>query len=260
VLDPGGPMSTRIFVSYRREDAEDIAGRIRDRLVQVFHKENVFFDIHIKGGDDFDREIDRHIDLSQVLVAIIGPKWLEIIKQRENNESKKKDWVRYEIAQALEKDVRVIPVRVLGAELPAEGDLPMELKRLCKKQAIEVISGEHFDSCCDRLIRQLEEGTPPKPPTPTQSRHWDQDKGRWQGLSAVVAALLILVMLWWWRDFRTPPSQTVEHSAISFTTTAGSPTIRAKCDSIRGESPFFPMKPQWRPTSILSDRPASAAS
>ncbi|MGF1570737.1 MAG: hypothetical protein ACFCVD_22125 [Nodosilinea sp.] len=37
----------KIFISYRRSDSEDIAGRIYDRLVADFDKTAIFFDVDI---------------------------------------------------------------------------------------------------------------------------------------------------------------------------------------------------------------------
>ena len=49
-----------IFVCYRREDSAPYAGRLHDRLVPAFGRENVFMDIDtLTPGVDFDEEIRR---------------------------------------------------------------------------------------------------------------------------------------------------------------------------------------------------------
>lgn len=67
-----------IFISYRRTDSIATAGRIRDRLVQEFGREQVFVDIEdIPYGSDFEGVLASKIDTCTVLLAIIGPNWLD---------------------------------------------------------------------------------------------------------------------------------------------------------------------------------------
>ena len=65
---------TRITISYRRDDSLDITGRIFDRLAGHFGREAVFRDIdNIPPCADFRRHIDRVLDESDIVVAIVGP-------------------------------------------------------------------------------------------------------------------------------------------------------------------------------------------
>jgi hypothetical protein len=43
------------------------------------------------------------------------------------------DWVRLEIETALGRGIPVIPVRIKGANLPTEGELPESIKRMFEK-------------------------------------------------------------------------------------------------------------------------------
>lgn len=48
-----------IFISYRREDSRHAAGRLVDRLAQVFPREQLFMDIDaIEPGLDFLKVVD----------------------------------------------------------------------------------------------------------------------------------------------------------------------------------------------------------
>ena len=38
-------MASKIFINYRRDDARDMAARVRDRLAGVFGGSNVFMDV-----------------------------------------------------------------------------------------------------------------------------------------------------------------------------------------------------------------------
>ena len=66
-----------IFVSYRRQDSDHLAGRLYDRLVDRFGEGQVFMDVDtIEPGLDFAEEITRAVAACQVFVAVIGPAWL----------------------------------------------------------------------------------------------------------------------------------------------------------------------------------------
>lgn len=129
-----------VFISYRREDSAAYAGRLFDILSAAFGADNTFMDVDdIKGGDDFTTVIERKLGASDALVAVIGQHWLSVTEtnggRRLDNPN---DFVRIEIAKALQRGIRVIPVLVGGATLPHPSDLPDNLKPLCERQAVEV--------------------------------------------------------------------------------------------------------------------------
>jgi hypothetical protein len=69
----------KIFISYRREDAADAAGRIRDWLVQTkgIAREDVFVDVEaILPGADFAHVIEHAIDQCKAVIVIISPSWI----------------------------------------------------------------------------------------------------------------------------------------------------------------------------------------
>jgi TIR domain-containing protein len=62
-----------IFISYRRDDTEDVTGRIYDRLVDVFSAQNVVKDTDsIPVGERFGDFILRKITEAEVVLVIIG--------------------------------------------------------------------------------------------------------------------------------------------------------------------------------------------
>ena len=64
---------SRLFISYRRDDNPDAAGRICDSLRERFGDEGVFFDIDtIPLGLDFRAFIDAKIGQCAVAVVVIG--------------------------------------------------------------------------------------------------------------------------------------------------------------------------------------------
>jgi TIR domain len=67
-----------IFISYRRSDSQHAAGRLADRLKDEFGADSVFMDVNtIDLGVPFPERIDRAVGKCDVLVALIGDKWLE---------------------------------------------------------------------------------------------------------------------------------------------------------------------------------------
>ena len=154
----------RIFISYRRDDSSGHAGRLYDRLSDHFGPDNVFMDVDtIKPGRDFVDAVRQAVGGCDGVVTIIGREWLGIsdatgARRLEDPE----DLVRLEIVTALEKNIRVVPVLVQGAEMPSATDLPDGLKELARRNAQE-ISDRRFHSDVERLIEALEAPMPQQP-------------------------------------------------------------------------------------------------
>ena len=129
-----------IFISYRRHDSEGEAGRLFDDLVGQFGEASVFMDVAaIDVGRDFRRAIDESIGTCGVLLAIIGPGWLEQRNEKgERRLDDPADFVRLETASALKRDIPVIPVLVRGAKMPRSEQLPDDLKDLAYRNCVEL--------------------------------------------------------------------------------------------------------------------------
>jgi hypothetical protein len=146
----------RITISYRRNDSFDITGRIYDRLAGHFGREAVFRDIEdIPPGADFRRHIDRVLDESDIVLAIVGPRWIGADDERRRLASPD-DPVRLEIENALRKNKPLIPVLVSRAVMPPPDALPDSLHDFAYRNAVQVDSGEDFDFHVRRLIRAVE--------------------------------------------------------------------------------------------------------
>lgn len=193
-----------IFISYRREDSAGHSGRLFDRLRERFGSDKVFMDVaDIEPGVDFVEAIDRAVGSCDVLLVIIGKKWLTCTdasgKRRLDDP---KDFIRLEAAAALRRDIRVIPVLIQDATMPTEKDLPEDLLKLARRQATE-ISDIHWDSDTEQLIEALEKVLPGEPkaasyeaeresPQPLPSpAHVRSNKLTWiiSSITAVVVAL-----------------------------------------------------------------------
>lgn len=145
------------FISYRREDSGGQAGRLYDRLRERFGQDRVFLDVvGIEAGVDFVESIDKAVGSCEVLLAVIGQEWLTCTdRQGRRRLDDPNDFIRAEIKAALDRDVRVVPVLVQCAEMPATDALPDDLKRLTRRQAVE-LRDSRWDADVEDLIEVLE--------------------------------------------------------------------------------------------------------
>lgn len=122
-----------VFISYRREDTRAEAGRLYDALRSRWGARYVRRDINdIPPGAEFSQAALDQIARSDVLVVLIGPRWLP------ERLASPADLVRQEIETALKKKVGVIPVLVGGASLPARDALPPSLLPLLERNSFEL--------------------------------------------------------------------------------------------------------------------------
>lgn len=149
-------MSGGVFISYRREDSAGFAGRIYDRLTRRMDPTSVFLDVdNIPPGMDFVDVLTERVGACDALIAVIGRSWLASTgKDNRRRLDDPNDFVRIEIEAALARGVRVIPVLVDGATMPKSEELPQSLKKLVRRQGIEV-SHTRFESDAERLIRAV---------------------------------------------------------------------------------------------------------
>lgn len=146
----------RVFISYRRDDCPGHAGRLYDALAQRFGARQLFMDIDsIEPGEDFVAVIEKSVGSCNVLIAMIGKKWMTGADQAARRLDNPEDFVRIEIAAALGRNIRVIPVLVQGASMPLTQDLPEPLKKLARRNALE-ISDVHWRSGVEALVKVID--------------------------------------------------------------------------------------------------------
>ena len=179
-------MADMIFINYRREDSAATAGRLHDRLAQVFGRKRIFMDVdQIPAGIDFVAHLNSQVAACNVLLVVIGPHWLNVKNEAgERRLHQPDDFVAIEIAAALARDIRVIPVLVDGAIIPKASELPDSLKPLVRRQAIDLRQA-HFGRDSEALIERLREALGDK-----------AGLGRWRvralASAAAIAALLLI--------------------------------------------------------------------
>lgn len=144
----------QIFINYRRSDSSGYALALYNELLKWYDKRDIFKDFHnIEPGEDFELAIDGALDRCNVLIVIIADKWGELIKER--SKLKDTDYVNMEIAAALAKNVYVIPVTINGAGIPNETDLPDALKKLTRRQSLN-IDQTRFENDVLKLVNVLD--------------------------------------------------------------------------------------------------------
>jgi len=136
----GTHAGSKIFISYRREDASDIAGRIHDWLTQRLPQGEVFMDVTaIQLGADFVQMIDWTIRQCRAMLIVISPSWLTEITAPNS-------YVRAEVEAALRHPhLLVLPVLVGGATMPTAAQLPPGVQVLARRNAGVVRSGRGFE-------------------------------------------------------------------------------------------------------------------
>lgn len=192
-------MAGGIFVSYRRDDTRQAAGRLADDLADHFGVAHIFRDIEgIELGVDFAQALNQALEACVVMLVLIGPRWLDIADaQGRRRLDDPRDWIRQEIATALRRGVRVVPVLIDGTALPHEDALSDDLKPLVRRQALE-IADSRWRGDLQRLVdtlaripgldrkRPLPPDPPPVPPPPAPSGK----KQLWTGIAIGVFGLL----------------------------------------------------------------------
>jgi hypothetical protein len=127
--------------------------QLRERIPDA----RVFMDLDsIEPGLDFAKVIREAVDSCTVLVALIGRQWAALTdeegRRRLDNPD---DYVRFEVQAALERGVRVIPVLVDGARPLRQQQLPSELQKLARLNALELSYGR-YEYDADRLLNHLQ--------------------------------------------------------------------------------------------------------
>jgi hypothetical protein len=148
----------KVFISYRRADSATFSGRIYDRLVLHFGRENVFKDVDdIPLGANFVTYIQQSLAECAVELVVIGRSWLDARDQAGSRRLEDpSDYVRLEIETAERLGLTLIPVLVDGVSMPTIADLPPTLQSLALLNAIAMRNDPDFSHDMERLIAGME--------------------------------------------------------------------------------------------------------
>jgi hypothetical protein len=150
-------MTGKIFINYRRGDDPQAAGRLFDRLQDVFEPQQLFLDVdNIAPGLDFTRVLDDRVAECDVVLAVIGKGWIDA---RDAAGARRlddpDDFVRIEISSALNQGKRVIPVLIGDTPMPHPEQLPEALRPLARRNAVR-LTHERFRADTQGLVKALE--------------------------------------------------------------------------------------------------------
>jgi O-acetyl-ADP-ribose deacetylase (regulator of RNase III) len=150
-----------VFVNYRVLEQPGYATLLHRELVQTFGEDAIFLASRsIRLGDDFVDEVFGSLRQCEVLLAVIGARWLEFGDiSHGGSPGAGFDWVHREIAEAFRLGIRVIPVLVEDAELPSEAALPDDIAALSRCQYMRL---RHYSIDADlaQLAGELGRTTP----------------------------------------------------------------------------------------------------
>ena len=190
----------KIFITYRRTEAEFAAGALGRELRRHFGDEQIFRDKEdIAGGASWKQQLLHDIDKDSALLVLIGRDWAELKDSRGRRRlDNPADGVRLELNDAIKDGAAIIPVLLENAQMPDERELPPELVSLVDFNALKLRDGD-WQHDVDTICRTLERvgfkplGSPHQPaqrdetvPAPLPGKI---------SLKAVVGATLVLLAL-----------------------------------------------------------------
>jgi TIR domain len=147
--------ANRVFISYRRDDAAGYAGRLEEALERRLGHGSVFRDVlDIAPGEDFVQAIRARLQGAKTVLVLIGPRWAGGDAAGAQRIDDAQDFVRLEVAVALESGAQVVPVLLPGAEMPAESSLPPPLQALARRNALS-LGDAHWDTDITRLANSI---------------------------------------------------------------------------------------------------------
>ncbi len=173
-------MPAGIFISYRRDESRHAAARLADDLGRRFGEGRIFRDIEgIELGVEFAKALDTALKSCSVMLVLMGPQWLNMpdTKRGGRRLDQSDDWIRQEVATALKRNVRVVPVLLEGTALPEANELPEDLRPLVLRQAME-LSDVRWRGDVQRLedaiakLPGFDKPVKPEPINPSRKKMW----------------------------------------------------------------------------------------
>lgn len=149
----------KIFISYRRDDSQYQTDRLYDLLSK--HVEDpprdIFLDVDtIPYGVDFVEHLEGKVSECEIVLAIIGKNWVDAkdpetgVRRLDNPN----DFIRVEIATALQRGIPVVPVLLDGAPVPKPEQLPDDMKALSRRNGV-IVNRLSFNADVENLVSGL---------------------------------------------------------------------------------------------------------
>ena len=145
----------QIFISYRRDGGEFLAGRVSDKLSDMGY--SVFYDIESMRSGAFNNQIYSAIDQCEDVLLVLPPNGLD----RCADEG---DWVRKEIEYALKSGKNIIPLLMNGFKFP--NDMPASIAPVAMREGV-LVDSHYFDAVINRICTLM--ASKPQGPTEKES-------------------------------------------------------------------------------------------
>lgn len=128
----------------------------------------MFWDIDtILPGSDFRYEIQRHLATSDVALVVISPDWFGEGPDGIVRLAQEDDFVRIEVETAIALSASLVPVLILGAQMPSKDRLPVSLEPLLYCNAVQLGDGKAFNAGYEELISKIDQLAQTKPKSPS---------------------------------------------------------------------------------------------
>ena len=133
----------QIFISYRREGGDALAGRLADRFNALGYR--VFHDVESMRSGTFNTQILDAIATCDDVLLVLPPNALDRCVNVD-------DWVRQELAFALKHNKNIIPIIMRNFEFPKT--LPSDIDKIRYIEGVTA-SSEYFDAVVERIESML---------------------------------------------------------------------------------------------------------
>lgn len=167
-----------VFISYRRDGGSETAKHLSDLLVRDGY--SVCFDIDTLREGRFDTALLRKVDECTDFILVVDKRCFN--RTVDGSCKPEDDWLRMELACALQRGKNVVPVLLAGAVFP--GNLPDDIKEV-KWHHGPTYSQEYFDQFYEKLKGYLHS-------KPSHTPRWVSWLKR--HLSAIIILLLLVVL------------------------------------------------------------------
>jgi hypothetical protein len=186
-------MFFNVFICYRREDSAASAGWLHQILVsELAGISRICMDVDaVPLGDNFVSALSAELDVSDVVLALIGPRWLAAtdkagIRRLEQED----DYVRVELATALKRSIPIIPIMLDGTQIPEEQYLPSDIARLSKQNGLAVRSSS-FKTDTGKLVQELKKRALRKGANAPTNTVASPRRRNWRSAATIAIALVL---------------------------------------------------------------------
>lgn len=146
-----------VFISYRRADSSAASRWLFDAIQRTFGPDSVFMDTEaIRVSAEWPKAIHRGLDQATHVIAVIGSQWLRVTDDYGRRRiDRDDDWVRTELAHALQQRKRILPIVLAADGMPRAEALPKAIENLAYVQPFE-LRNDRWESDLNLLVRELE--------------------------------------------------------------------------------------------------------